>query len=240
MMCRAAIQSFFDLDRAYEDGPVSAREVDSLDALRPHLARAAVLSARLAFEKAKAMTNALRSVGLAGAVLGKRGQLIVANDKFERLIGNVFHDHRERLALRNLVVDRLFADGLQKILSGSFAATLSIPIPAFEQQPLIVHVVPVCGVAHDIFSQATAVLYVTLVGGPEAPAADVLSALFDLTSAEAIVARELVAGHYLARIAGRSGRSRETVRSQLKSIFKKTGTRRQTELVCLLVARTSR
>lgn len=231
----------FNLERAHKDGPVKAAAVKSLDALRPHLARAAVMSARLQLEKARAMADMLGSIGLAGAVLGNRGHLIAANAEFERLIGKAFWDRHERLTLRNHAADKLFVDGLQRIFRGSFLATLSIPIPVTEEQPpIILHVVPVRGAAHDIFAQATAVLYLTPVDRSKMPETDVLAALFDLTPAEARVASQLVEGHSLEGIAGRSGRSRETVRSQIKSVFKKTGTMRQAELVALLAARTFR
>ena len=42
----------FTLERAYELGPVLQPEIDQLDALRPHLARAALISARLGLQNA--------------------------------------------------------------------------------------------------------------------------------------------------------------------------------------------
>jgi DNA-binding CsgD family transcriptional regulator len=57
---------------------------------------------------------------------------------------------------------------------------------------------------------------------------------FALTGAEAAVARLLADGHDLRAIAERRGSSVQTVRSQLKTIFEKTGTHRQAELAILL------
>lgn len=57
---------------------------------------------------------------------------------------------------------------------------------------------------------------------------------FQLTDAEALVARRLVAGDTLAEIAGAKGISLHTARSQLKSIMLKLGVGRQSELVALL------
>jgi DNA-binding CsgD family transcriptional regulator len=64
---------------------------------------------------------------------------------------------------------------------------------------------------------------------------EMLRALFDLTAAEAKLATILLGGKSLSEAADENGVGRETVRSQLKSIFLKTGTRRQSELMALLV-----
>jgi DNA-binding CsgD family transcriptional regulator len=58
---------------------------------------------------------------------------------------------------------------------------------------------------------------------------------FGLTSAESKVAESLVKGASVADIATKNGTSVSTVRSQLRSIFGKTGTSRQAELICKLL-----
>jgi DNA-binding CsgD family transcriptional regulator len=55
-----------------------------------------------------------------------------------------------------------------------------------------------------------------------------------LTKAEAALLRELADGRSLAQAALRLARARNTVRNQLQSIFAKTGTHRQAELVALI------
>lgn len=66
------------------------------------------------------------------------------------------------------------------------------------------------------------------------PARDVLMQVFGFTSAEARVARELACGLSLDDIAQQHGVAVGTIRSQVKAIFAKAGTRRQVELVALL------
>src|SRR5690606_11038812 len=51
------------LERRFADGPVSPREIAVLDSLRPHLARAALLSARLQLQRAQSMLAALTAIG---------------------------------------------------------------------------------------------------------------------------------------------------------------------------------
>jgi DNA-binding CsgD family transcriptional regulator len=65
-------------------------------------------------------------------------------------------------------------------------------------------------------------------------APDLLHGLFDLSPAEARVARLLLEGKSVAGIAAESKVGENTVRAHLKSIFAKTGVNRQAELVRLL------
>jgi DNA-binding CsgD family transcriptional regulator len=71
-----------------------------------------------------------------------------------------------------------------------------------------------------------------------APPARVLEALFDLTPTEAKVASLLVEGRSVVDIARANKVSANTIRIQLKSVFAKTGARRQAELVSLLAITT--
>lgn len=61
-----------------------------------------------------------------------------------------------------------------------------------------------------------------------------LGSMFNLTPAEARLAASLLTGGDLRAIAAGYGVTLETLRTQLKSIFRKTNTRRQSELVSLL------
>lgn len=67
-----------------------------------------------------------------------------------------------------------------------------------------------------------------------APSARTLQCLFGLTAAETHLAIELARGGNLLDIACSQGLSRTTLRSHLASLFVKTQTRRQVELVSLL------
>lgn len=77
-------------------------------------------------------------------------------------------------------------------------------------------------------------LIATPVDRAAVPTAGVLQGLFDLTPAEARVARAIGDAQSVENIAELLGVSRETVRTQLKSVLAKTGVGRQVELVRLL------
>ncbi len=69
------------------------------------------------------------------------------------------------------------------------------------------------------------------VPDPARPDIEVLRALFGLTAAEGELARDLQAGATIARIAARTGRSQNTLRTHLVRLMQKTGTTRQVDLV---------
>jgi len=63
-----------------------------------------------------------------------------------------------------------------------------------------------------------------------------LQIVFGLTPAETRLAEYLVAGKSLTEISEHLHLSRETIKSQLRSLFRKTGTHRQGELIALLLS----
>jgi DNA-binding CsgD family transcriptional regulator len=227
----------YHAERKRADGPVPRELVDALDRLRPHLARAALLSARLDLQSAQAMTKALAVLGLPAAVLNGAGRLIASNDLFAPLVPGIAQDRSARLTLADASADRLFAEALARIEAGLIdaASVSSLPIPAQGQwPPMIVHVLPVSGVAKDVFALARAIVVVTPVVPRDVPAAKVIQGLFDLTPGEAKLAALIGSGEQPRETAVKLGIAEETARSVLKRVFSKTGVRRQAELVALL------
>jgi DNA-binding CsgD family transcriptional regulator len=99
---------------------------------------------------------------------------------------------------------------------------------------MIVHVLPIKGLARDVFSRASVVVLVTPVVIADVPTAEVIQGLFDLTPTEARVARALGRGETVAEIAASNRVAQPTVRNQIREIFSKTGVNRQADLVGLL------
>jgi DNA-binding CsgD family transcriptional regulator len=100
---------------------------------------------------------------------------------------------------------------------------------------MVLHVLPVRRTAHDIFPSGEILVAATLVGiGHGVPSLAMLHALFDLTPAEARLAASLAAGLPLKAAAARQQIQLSTARSYLETIFRKTATRQQSQLVALL------
>jgi DNA-binding CsgD family transcriptional regulator len=75
---------------------------------------------------------------------------------------------------------------------------------------------------------------ITPIDRATVPGAEVLQGLFDLTPAEARIARAIGEAQTIEELAQTLQISRETVRTQLKAVLAKTGVSRQSELVSLL------
>ena len=229
------------MPRHQDDGPVPRDVVTLLDGLRPHLARASLAASRLGFERARAQVDSLQALGLPGAVLRRQGRILAANSLFEALMPSLFQDRLQRLAIADPAADRLLAEVVGAPEIGDPQTVKSIPVAATaDQLPMILHVVPVCGSARDIFTQASVLLVVTPVDRAAVPSAEVLQGLFDLTPAEARVARGVARAETVDTLAAATGVNRETVRSQLKAVLSKTGMSRQQELVNLLAGKALR
>lgn len=220
----------FDLARQAE--PFHRSDMERLDLYRPHLARSALLAHRLGLRAARAATDALEILGLPAAVIGNDRRVISANDLFDGLAPRVATGAFNRIYLQATLPDAMLKTALT---DPHLNSVWSIPLPATETSPaILVHLVPIHRSAHDVFSRGEVLALFTLVTTPSAPLTEVLTGLFDLTPAEARVARGIASGTSLEDLAKSNSVSRETVRSQLKSLMMKTGTTRQVELAVLL------
>lgn len=229
----------FSFERAHAKGPVPLEVIREFDKLRPHLARSALLSSRLGLERARSMADALSALGLPGAVLQGTGRLSAANPLFEELMPTLAQDRHERLSLTDSAADGLLGQALMRATFWPTEGMVnSIPVAATDAHaPLVLHLLPVCGSAQDFFSQARFLLVITPVDRAVVPTAQVLQGLFDLTPAEARIARGIGETQTIESLALTAGVSVETVRSQLKAVLSKTGLTRQQELVSLLAGK---
>lgn len=224
-------------ERKHNEGPVDDGTIARLDRMRPHLARAMLLSARLEFERVRGAAQALEAVGLPAAILDRNGRVMTVNSGFEAMMPEVAMDRSSRLVLAaDAAADGLFATALTAMHQAPTAATVrSIPLARRgERPPLIVHLTPIRGAAHDVFARAVSILVVTPVVLGEVPGADVVQGLFDLTPAEAKLAALIAAGHRPREAAAALGVTEETARTTLKRVMAKTGLHRQADLVGLL------
>ena len=101
---------------------------------------------------------------------------------------------------------------------------------------MVAHVVPIRLSARDIFVRCAAALVLTPVTLPQAPPVELVQSLFDLTPAEARVARSLAAGKTVEDIATDRGTSANTIRTHVRGVLEKTGCNRQVDIVALLTA----
>jgi DNA-binding CsgD family transcriptional regulator len=221
------------LERAYDQGSASSAELAALNELHSHLARAAFVAARLQLERARAASQALALLGTPALVFADNGQVLVANHLIEALSGFLSWRAKDQIALTDARADTLLRDAIVTVNQDDAPSVRSFPIRD-AGSAMIAHVVPIRGTARDIFSRSAAMLMLTPVTRPEAPPIELIRSLFDLTPAEARVARGLAAGQTVKVMAAGSGTSTNTVRTHVNAVLTKIGYSRQSDVVALL------
>ena len=218
-------------------GPVTPEAISRLDALRPHLARAAMMSSRLEFERINAAVEALQMTGLPSAVLRYDGKVIAGNRLLEDFAPQVIIAAHDFVRFQYAPANKLMAEALEAARASDNSASRSFPLPRNEEAPpAVVHLVPVRGSARDIFLSAAFFLIVTPIDRSRVPTAETIQGLFDLTPAEARVARLLAAGNDVTLTAEQLSVGIETVRSHVKAILSKSGMPRQTDFVAAIAS----
>ncbi|MGH6793713.1 MAG: helix-turn-helix transcriptional regulator, partial [Methylocella sp.] len=207
------------LPRRTERGPVERAVVQKLDELRPHLARSAFMSARLQLERARIASETLAGLGLPALVLSEHGKVLAANPLIEALTGHVQWRAHDRVSLRDRAADNLLRDAIAAIdLAGG--AVRSFPVrDAVAEVMMVAHIVPIRLSARDIFVRCAAALVLTPVTLPQAPPVELVQSLFDLTPAEARVARGLASGKTVEAIATDGGTSANNIIKKVSGVL---------------------
>jgi DNA-binding CsgD family transcriptional regulator/PAS domain-containing protein len=221
-------------------GPFGRRHAKALQQLLPHLRRAIVMRTRikdLETERTAAL-SALDSV-MHGIVLVTRdAHLVHANRAAMTILeardgislgpkGILFAAKpAETAALRRLI------DGCARPASGGGVVRLSRPSGARSIEALVTPLGPLG--RGEISGRALAMVFLRDPESKPKLAPAVLRDLYRLTPGEARLAADLLSGSSLQEIAEARRLSRETLRSQLQDLFRKTGTNRQAALINFL------
>jgi DNA-binding CsgD family transcriptional regulator len=123
---------------------------------------------------------------------------------------------------------------LRAISDVSPVSTGPIVVRRDRKRPVVIRVMPIPGAARSPFLGARALVTLCELGPKPAPDPEVLSAVLGLTRAESRLASLMAAGLSPQQAARELQVSPSTVRNQLKAVFAKTGTHRQSELVTLI------
>lgn len=224
----------FSIERPRKDGPFPRETVQLLTALRPHLARSAMLAARMDFQRIQTANSVFEVTGLPSAAIRADGKVIDCNRLFVERPSQVLVGANDKLKLASAPADEKLRQCLSRssiLTDHSRLSSRSLPLPATEfATAAVVHLIPVKRVARDLISTAAFFLVITPISGQSSPGVDIIQGLFDLTTAEARIARSIATGLDVTETAAEIGISRETVRYHLKQIFRKTGFSRQSDL----------
>lgn len=222
------------------------RYMRQLELLVPHLMRATEINLRLGTaECAQAITDtAFEALGIAAI-------LVDANARVLRITGKAAAVLKKTKAV--LKVDRhgtLYATepSRDSRLTAAIAAACghrrssgSIRLRGDQPEAALLCWIIASPMAGELginsrvsITHPTALVVITSIERMANLPPDVISGALGLSPAEARLASALAAGRTLAEYAEETGHSQNTVRNQLASIFNRTGTSRQAELVALI------
>lgn len=224
--------------------PHGRDERQLLGALMPHLTRAVEIHRRLLPISVLdgAGVDLLDCLSSAVILLDEHGRTIFVNRAAQRLLAmqdGLFVEHgciaaalpRDRDALRLLVLQAARKRACDALHSGG-ALSISRPSMRRPYNVLVTPVGPRHASAHG--PEAVVALFVADPDDRTQSQAETLMRLFALTPAEARLAAGLGTGATMVEVADALGIGRETARSHLRSVFAKTGTTRQAELVRII------
>ena len=245
----SACSSVVSVSRSEQRPPFGGQEIALFEVLVPHLQRALQLHRRLALADAavEEFANVIDCSSRAVFLINCEGRITFANRAASRLVarrdGLTVQRGELRAAraadttrLRALVADAIKTSKREGVGAGGVLAIGRSP----DRLPLNVLVSP-SSQERELFQNSERTSAIVFVSDPEqvdTPDEGTLQELFGLTPAEAKLARLVAQGVSLTDAATRLGLRRETIRSRVKSIFGKTKTHRQSELVSVLLKMT--
>jgi len=223
-------------------GHATNRETDFLSRLVPHIQRAYRMSETLSQASAEkdALLRLLDHTATGVALLDWSGSVLEMNSKLEQIIGDRdgINVSRRRIVLDDHSMqdrfEKFVSNPLKRFRIDSTPMTNAIVGRPSGKRPYVVNVVPVRVSDPTLRGNAALVLSVVDPAVGANLSLDLMQQYFHLTAAEAKVAFEIGRGVSVEEIATQNGVTIQTVRSQLKSVFAKTETHRQTELASLL------
>ena len=218
--------------------------------LVPHVSRAVGITYRLrdASFKSAATISALERLTNGVILLDELGRVIDANRSSRRAIemgdglclrkrgpGGSFSRGSSRRRRNEAAVRACLGTGALEV--PNFSTSVLVPRDS-GARPYALNFSPLPA-ANEFGVEGDAARGVVFVTDPEDPARvdpRILRTLYALTPAETELALCLSVGDTVTQAADHLGLKETTVRTQLRSLFTKTGTRRQAELVKLLVS----
>ena len=196
---------------------------------------AAVTAAR---GSAPAPTAALNAMRLPAIALDQHGFVAEVNAAAETIFDNDVKIKDRRLFVRDPAARALLKDAIEQLKTSprlNPLATDPIIVQRQDKLPVLVRVWPFNGAAHRPAQDVSALLTLNALGPKPGPPAAILAKTFRLTPSEAKLACVIARGASPDIAARELKISRETARNQLKSVFAKTDTHRQSELVALIL-----
>lgn len=230
----------FSCQRSLGEERFGPAELEAIEAIFPHIERAAHIAARFSRERTDGMLETFERMACGGILLGVDGRVVRMNAHAEALVGVGLN----LLAGRLSAIDKIADEDLQRLIRevgpGGYSLNSHIdapfaPLPRPGGGPLAVYAMPLIAETPDLFQRANAILVIVDPDANREVRSDFLARAYRLTPAELRLANALAKGSDVKEISELFSISLHTARTQLKSLMAKTGTSRQSDLIALLI-----
>jgi DNA-binding CsgD family transcriptional regulator len=181
-------------------------------------------------------TAALNAMRLPAIALDQHGFVADVNTTADAVFDHNIKIKDRRLFVRDPDARMLLKEAIDQLKDLARRAPFEpVIVPRTDKLPVIVRIWPFDGPAHQPGQDVRALLTLNALGPKPGPPAAILAKTFRLTPSEAKLACIIARGAPPDIAARELKISRETARNQLKAVFAKTDTHRQSELVALLL-----
>jgi DNA-binding CsgD family transcriptional regulator len=218
--------------RRLDGASFSSIDMECLDFLRPHLAHSFAINATAQHCVLSAVVATLGRFDLPALILTTDRKVFEANSLMDNLKPLV-SSPTPRFTLQDIKADAELERTLAKYRNGEATAEITFPVKAASGKNFIARLLPLNSNGHSLEKAATLVL--VPVAPRNAPPEALLQSLFNLTPAEAKVARALAGGKSVNEISKAEGVSEGTVRTHVRGVLEKVESKRQIDVVSLLV-----
>jgi DNA-binding CsgD family transcriptional regulator len=223
------------IQRTIDQGPFSETEKGQLARLSKRLSTSAAIARALGASAAAGALEAFEISGTAVVLIDRHGKVFKANQSAQRLLVGDARIQKGRLVVKDASAMAALNAALQDVL-GRRAGGLAAPValPRGGRRPLLAYPAKLSSATANALADCQAIMVlIDPDAGPRPPEAT-LRSVFRLSEAEARLGAQMASGESLETAAERLSIAKETSRTQLKSIFAKTGVHRQAELVAVL------
>jgi DNA-binding CsgD family transcriptional regulator len=225
------------IQRSIQQGPFAEDDRRALAQIANRLTETATLSTVVGRTVLSGMTNALGLLKQPAVALDRSGLVLDFNAAAERMFDDDIRVRNRYLELSDrqarVSVD-MFIQRLRAVDDEAALSIAPIVVRRSSKRPLLLRALPVDGAARSPFVGSSALLLFSDLQSGAGLSVSLLSQVFGLSPAEAKLAAALADGLSPEQAARKLGIAKATARSQLKSVFSKTETHRQGELVAVL------
>lgn len=224
------------IQRTNDQGPFTEAENHQFAVLSDRLSAIAALARALGSATAAGALQAFEVSGKAVVLINRRGESYRMNKSAEQLLRGDVRVEKRKLVTNDssatAALNRALHELLWQRIGGGFSQPISLPRRG--KRPIVAYPIKLSNLAANALADCQAlVILIDLEKQPHTSEAALRTA-FQMTPAESRLAARLSTGESLEFATETIGISKETGRNQLKSIFLKTGVKRQSELVAML------